>query len=228
MTQAGTPDESTRPVEATKHRFAGSWSLEFPVLDCLDAHWSALTAQAEGRLPARSDIDPTRFEPALSYTFMAERMAPGTARLRVCGRHINDLMGMELRGMPLTALFGPEARAEVQAVLEKVFTHPARARLNLISPASLGRPVINGQMCLWPLRDGEGAVTRLLGGLATIGPAGRLPRRFEVRGALVRRVGPRAQENEAAAEAQHFAEAQQSFTQAPRPQAGKPNLYVVK
>ena len=37
-------------------------------------------------------------------------MAPSVARFRLAGAHLSELMGMEVRGMPMTALFLPDAR----------------------------------------------------------------------------------------------------------------------
>ena len=61
-------------------------------------------------MPRRAEIDPRGIENALEYAFILERIAPGMARIRLAGIHLSDLMGMEVRGMPLTS-FIDAARA---------------------------------------------------------------------------------------------------------------------
>ena len=87
----------------------------FPALREVEAYWSGLR---DGRaMPARADVDPRGIQSALEYAFILERIAPGVARFRVAGMHLNDLMGMEVRGMPLTAMFVPEGRKEISAAV---------------------------------------------------------------------------------------------------------------
>ena len=83
----------------------------------VEAYWEALRGM--NQLPKRSQIDPRGIEMALENTFILERIAPGIARLRIAGGHLNDLMGMEVRGMPLTALFCQPARRGLSDLLEE-------------------------------------------------------------------------------------------------------------
>ncbi len=70
-----------------------------------EAYWTALLT---GRgVPMRSQIDPRGLENILEYTFILERIAPGLARYRLAGSHLNNLAGMEVRGMPLTTFLNP-------------------------------------------------------------------------------------------------------------------------
>ncbi|MEC9102783.1 MAG: PAS domain-containing protein, partial [Pseudomonadota bacterium] len=78
-------------------------SARFQPIKEVEAYWQAIRA---GRLvPRRSDIDPRGIERALEFAFVAERIATGLGRLRIAGSHLTDLLGMEVRGMPLTAFF---------------------------------------------------------------------------------------------------------------------------
>jgi hypothetical protein len=99
------------------------------------------------------------------------------ARLRVAGNHLSDLMGMEVRGMPVTALAMPEARDELMNALNFVFKG-GRAHLMTTSPRGFGRGELVGGMILLPLGDAEGRITKILGGLQTFGKIGRDPRRL--------------------------------------------------
>ncbi len=149
----------------------------------------AATAQVEGywdglcngmTLPSRREIDPRALESALEYSFVLERIAPGICRFRIAGRHLNDLMGMEVRGMPISAMFLPEARKELGVTLENICAEPCIKEVYLTAGRSLGRGELKGKLFLAPLLDDEGQVTRILGCLQTNGKIGRQPRRFSI------------------------------------------------
>ncbi len=144
----------------------------------VEAYWEAL--RGTRLLPKRSDIDPRGIEQALENAFILERIAPGIARLRIAGSHLNDLMGMEVRGMPLTAFFTPDARAEIADLLEVVFQTPAIATLHLSSPAGGGRPRMEARVILLPLKSDLGDVSRVLGCFVAKGELGTAPRRFDL------------------------------------------------
>ena len=78
----------------------------------------------------RADIDPRGIEPLISSAFIAERIAPGVVRLRVAGMHLNDLMGMEVRGMPLTTFIAPSDRDAFALRLVDLFDGPAILRMS--------------------------------------------------------------------------------------------------
>ena len=151
----------------------------FPALGRVEAYWEALR---DGRaMPARAEIDPRGISSVLEHAFILELVAPGVARIRLAGMLMNDLMAMEVRGMPLTAMFLPEARRELQQVIDSVLETPAVVRLTLGSDTGFTRPPLEGQMMLLPLRDAHGNATRILGVLETRGRIGRGPRRFMIR-----------------------------------------------
>ncbi|HQU66594.1 MAG TPA: PAS domain-containing protein [Albidovulum sp.] len=155
----------------------------FPAVSVVRAYWEALR---NGRdVPFRSEIDPRGIESALEHTFILERIAPRLARFRLAGTHLNDLIGMEVRGMPLTSFFVPSARSEVEAVLSRVFDGPETAELTMAGETGAGRAGMEGRMILLPLRSDLGDVSRVLGCLVGLGPIGRTPQRFGIAGARV-------------------------------------------
>ncbi|NOC90652.1 PAS domain-containing protein [Ruegeria sp. HKCCD6604] len=141
-----------------------------------EAYWTALLSGDS--VPMRSQIDPRGLENVLEYTFILERIAPGLARFRLAGSHLNALAGMEVRGMPLTAFFQPDARAQTKDVLEQVFASPAVAELSLNSGGVLGRTRMQARMILLPLKSDLGDVSRVLGVMIADGAIGKTPRRF--------------------------------------------------
>ena len=76
-----------------------------------EAYWTALRRGDD--VPSRSQIDPRGLENILSNTFILERIAPGIARFRLAGSLVNEMAGMEVRGMPVTAFFTTEARKQL-------------------------------------------------------------------------------------------------------------------
>lgn len=191
-------------------------------LATLRAYWEAL--REDGCVPRRAQIDPRGIESALDLSFLVERIAPGLARLRLAGTHINDMMGMEVRGMPLSALLEPDARAGFAEVLEQVFSGPAVAELAVQARRRLARPALEGRMLLLPLRAEDGQVTRALGGLALQGGAGPGPRRLTVLSYGLTPAGAPTQRINVSA-AQGFAEPPTPFDGAARP---RPTLRLIR
>ncbi|WP_420863568.1 PAS domain-containing protein [Algirhabdus cladophorae] len=150
----------------------------FPEITKLEAYWAALR---KGRLvPKRADVNPRGIESCLEYAFIAEEVAPGLARFRIAGMHLSELMGMDVRGMPVSSFFKANARTQLRDALKAAFEGPAIVKLDLTARGSFGNPHITGKLILLPLADETGAVTRVLGALVTIGPIGRGPRTFEI------------------------------------------------
>ncbi|SEM08040.1 PAS domain-containing protein [Roseovarius azorensis] len=165
--------QSRRGAPATGHD-----DRQVAHLRAFRAYWESLRKGHD--LPRRSDIDPRRIEPLLHNAFVVERIAPGATRLRVAGTHLGDLMGMEVRGMPLSCLVAPDGRDDFALRLVELFDAPAALRLDLRSPGGLGRPEMTGTLILLPLRSDLGDVSRALGCLVTRGGIGRPSRRFGI------------------------------------------------
>ena len=150
----------------------------FPQIKQVEAYWEGLRM---GRMvPQRSEVDPRGIERALEYTFILERIAPGLARFRLSGMHLNELLGMEVRGMPFTAFFTPKSRQLIMDTLETVFDGPQTAEVILAGERGIGKPLLDAKVILLPLRSDLGEVTRVMGCLVSSGPIGRAPRRFDV------------------------------------------------
>jgi len=158
----------------------------FPAIPQVDAYWEGLRA---GRLmPNRSEVDPRGIETALEFAFMLEHVAPGVARFRIAGMHLSDILGMEVRGMPLTAMFDPTSRARISEIVERVITRPQVADITLKAERSLGRPAMSARLYMAPLATSDGGFPRILGCLQSDGRIGRAPRRFILDQAHTRRI----------------------------------------
>lgn len=199
-------------------------------LNTLRAYWEAL--RHDGDVPRRLQIDPRGIESALDIAFLAEQVAPRVARFRLAGRQLNALMGMEVRGMPLSALIEPPARDDFADALERVFGVPATVELSLRGASGLTQPRLEARMLLLPLRAEDGTVSRALGGLAVEGRVGKPPRRLDLTGAEITALEGVPMPDRAPRPAgqtpdrvQGFAEAPADFDGAPR---GRPKLRVIR
>ena len=201
----------------------------FAMLAEVRAYWEGL--REGGALPRRDQLDPRGIAGALENTFLLERVAPGIARFRLAGMQLHDLMGMDVRGMPLTTLIEPAGRSRLTEALEPVFAAPGIMELWLEGERSIGRPMLEGRMLLLPLMSSRGVSDLALGCLALDGALGRAPRRFAIAGLLSEGIGRRF---DAPTPVPHkvtlpgLAEMGGDFAPAfPRPPRGKPNLRLV-
>ena len=193
-------------------------------LQQLRGYWEALRTGSS--LPTRADIDPRGIAGALENAFLLDRIAPGLAKIRLCGMALHDIMGMEPAGMPLSVLFDPAARGRLSTALEQVFAGPSALELWLEAERGIGKPALAGRMLLLPLRDAAGQVRMVLGGLVTAGSVGRQPRRFAIATLMAEHLAQRqAAPEPAPARMPAFAEAPAPYV--PRPAQGKPHLRLV-
>ncbi len=171
-----TQDKNGKNDVVTLAEYRGQ--MTWAALKQVEAYWEGLR---HGRMvPLRTDVDPRGIENVLEHAFILERIAPGLARFRLAGVHLVDLIGMEVRGMPLTSFFTPESRKKVTAALEEVFQGPETAEIHLSGEKGFGKPDLQARMLLLPLKSDLGDVSRILGCLVADGQIGRTPRRFDV------------------------------------------------
>ncbi len=161
-------------ISFSKYRGQMTWTA----VKQMEAYWEGL--RHNRAIPLRTDVNPRGIENVLEYAFILERIAPGLARFRLAGMHLVELIGMEVRGMPLTSFFTPDSRKSVSTLLEDVFQGPETATLHLKGESGFGKPDLKARMLLLPLKSDLGDVSRILGCLVTDGQIGRTPRRFEM------------------------------------------------
>ena len=211
-------------------------SLGYAPLHQVRAYWDGL--RGSDLIPHRRLIEPHGLRDALTHVFLIERIAPGLARFRLAGTHLTQIMGMEVRGMPLSAILAPASRDGARVLVEAVFAGPSIVELALESDRGLARPALQGRMILLPVGGDDDICDRALGCLVTEGVIGRGPRRFAITRQRTETVRPRAPTPEAkpapafAEEPRAFAPAALAAPQpaapAPRPPRGKPHLRIVR
>ena len=150
----------------------------FSALSRVESYWEAL--RGSRLVPKRSEIDPRGIEHALEYTFVLERIAIGMARFSIAGSHLCNIMGMEVREMPLSFFITPSGRKTLGSVLEDVFQRPSACELEIVAEVGRKKPAIEARMVLMPLRSDLGDVSRILGCFVVKGELGTQPRRFEI------------------------------------------------
>ncbi len=157
---------------------AARTGMKYPAVLQAEAYWEGLR---NGRvMPSRSDVDPRGISNILEQSFILEKIAPGMAKIRLAGQGMNDILGMEMRGMPITSLLLPEARGDMRIALERLFDSPATVHLTLKSAGGFTRSALDAQMFLAPLRDDQGRATRAIGAIQIKGNIDRAPRRFNI------------------------------------------------
>lgn len=150
-------------------------SRQISVLMALESYWRSLAPS--GEVPVRGAIEPREIGPCLRHCYMATLVAPGLARIRFAGQELEQVFGMDVRGMPMSALFDAGSRVRLHDALERVAGSPAIVELPLQTDQGFPRRNLPGRMSLLPLRDEAGAVSRILGAIifdgksVTRGPA---------------------------------------------------------
>lgn len=192
--------------------------MKNPIFIELLDHWEHLR---DGRIaPLRSEIDPREIENALEYAFILERTNAGEPRLRIAGMRLCDLAGMEVRGMPATALIAPDSRESFTQILNRSFDAPEIVEVQLISERQHLAPM-KAEMLLLPMQSDTGDVSRILGCLVDDGGLVRPPERFDITSHKVTRIIATKTQNQKTPVA-GFAEAPGSFVQQPKRPAPRP------
>ena len=136
----------------------------------LERYWRQIRGAA--LVPARSDVDPMQIDDLLPDCFIIERVAPSVLRMRVAGSRLSDALGLDLRGMPLSAMFLPVGREALARLSAPVFDGPCIVEMPVRSPGRIGRDTLEGRMILLPLTDRDGRVTRAMGAMVWNGEIG--------------------------------------------------------
>jgi len=95
----------------------------YSALSEIESYWEAL--RGSPLVPKRSEIDTRGIEHTLEYNFVLERIAIGMARFRIADSHLWNIMGMEVRGIPLSSFIAQSGR-ETFAVFWRTFSNAPR------------------------------------------------------------------------------------------------------
>lgn len=182
-TTTGKTTGQEKVVSMDRFRHRGSLSP----LRQAEAYWTALRRGDD--VPSRSQIDPRGLENILSQTFILERIAPGISRFRLAGSNVNELAGMEVRGMPITAFFTTDARKQLSSAMEHMFDTPAIVELSLQIETPRRTASRPAHMLLLPLRSDLGDISRALGVLVADDYTSGSSQRFSISAIEMRSIG---------------------------------------
>jgi hypothetical protein len=156
----------------------GTGHVDQGMISEVRAYWEAL--RIGEMLPRRASVDPRGIAGALEHSFLIERIGPGLARFCIAGMAYNDLIGMDIRGMPISTLFVGKAQLALQMALERVFHNPAILTMDITAEHGLGRPHLGARLVVLPLLGHKGASDLAIGCIEISGGIGRAPRRFSI------------------------------------------------
>lgn len=207
----GLPGGQENVVSISRFRKGGALSP----LRQAEAYWTALRRGDD--VPSRSQIDPRGLENILSNTFILESIAPGIARFRLAGSLVNEMAGMEVRGMPVTAFFTADARKQLSNAMEHMFETPAVVELGLQIEAPRQKAPRAARMLLLPLRSDLGDISRVLGILVADEGTAATSQRFSITSIEMRAVGNAAGSAAFKAKPREEAEPEQTGVNQPNP-----------
>ena len=144
------------------------------ILKTLEQDWRRMSGDS-GEM-----LDPKLLDAALPHAFVLRRVGPGTARFRVAGQRLHDLLRMDPRGMPFSAFFSDKSRETAMEMLEAAFTLPAIVAMPLTAPRGFGRKPMRATALMLPMRDADGDMTRMLGAIVTSGDIAKKVHQFDV------------------------------------------------
>lgn len=147
-----------------------------PLLGEAFRYWTSL--RPGGDLPRRSDLDPARMTRILGHAMILDRVRYGSIRVRLGGQVMQNVMGMDVRGLPLRAFFDLVDRTRVGALVEEVFEGPTTLEMDLISEGPDG--IVTGRMIVLPLLDAGRKISKALTVMVTDRAVTDAPRRFSL------------------------------------------------
>ena len=138
------------------------------ILRAIELDWRRMCGNVQ--TPAPHGPDPYRMDLALPHMFILQRTGPGTARIRVAGQRLHDMVGNDPRGGSFRAFFADGACDTALELLETALTLPAIVRIPLRAARGFGRKPLRGEALLLPMRDAQGKLARVMGVILTENP----------------------------------------------------------
>ena len=127
----------------------------------IERYWQQL--RGSFLLPQSGNLKAEDLKPYLSNIFIADKIAPGLVQIKTAGTGISARLGMDLRGMPLSALFRAQARGSLASAVHATLDTPEVTRLTLHAATNPLMPAIAAKMLLLPLLDNQPEPNRIFG-----------------------------------------------------------------
>jgi hypothetical protein len=169
--------------------------MKHPSSRAFFAYWDDKRAGAAA--PDRNEIEPGAVRELLGDIFVLSYQPAAGYPFRVAGTRVCALLGRDLKGVALTALFAPDSRREIEDILGIVAEETLPAVVGIGGRASDGAAA-HLELLLLPFHARAHAPLSLTGLLAPLGgTSGRTVGAFSLMswrtiGVPARRFGPRA------------------------------------
>lgn len=151
--------------------------MQDPIIVDVLSYWETLR---NGRLaPMRSELDPRKITNSLQHTFVLEYNNSQDVRFRLAGMKLNEIMGMELRGMPARALISLGCRDELCRIIDDLIMDPKIVELHLTAETD-HKTRTTARMLMLPMQNENGEICRILGCMTAQGPLMQQPQRFDI------------------------------------------------
>lgn len=123
-------------------------------------YWNALR---NGRaLPLRREVDPSAIRSLLPRIFMLEVVDAHHVIFRIAGTAICAAFGREFRDHNFIDVWNPTSRVDIVELLRRIACDH-EAGLVRAEAATLDKSVVDCELLILPLKDANGATTRLIG-----------------------------------------------------------------
>jgi hypothetical protein len=126
----------------------------------LYSYWDTLRGARVA--PERADIDPGAIRGVLADTFVLDVCGEASLSLRISGARVNALFLNEMKGMDFLQLWDTSSRNAVRDLAANVSSEPTPAIAG-VRTAPPGRPVLDLELLLLPLRHFGRTHSRILG-----------------------------------------------------------------
>ena len=157
---------------------AGSrWGMKHPASRAFFAYWNEKRGSA--RAPDRSEIEPGAVRELLGDIFVLSYDAAAGYPFRIAGTRVCATLGCDLRTLSFPALFDPDGRRDIAAVIAVVAEEMLAAVVGVSALAQDGARV-HLELLLLPFNPRVHSPLSLTGSLAAFGPPRRLASALEM------------------------------------------------
>ncbi len=158
------PREKAKHEKKTKS-VGGAYIMKHQTSRQVYDYWNMLRNGRDA--PLRSELEPCEMKSLLPDIMILEQEDPLTYLFRLAGTRLCSHYGQELRGKNLLNMWARHERESIESLLFSVTEDAAAAVLGFAASDDQGREVAM-EMILLPMKQENGARTRIFGSLAAL------------------------------------------------------------
>jgi hypothetical protein len=130
-------------------------------------YWN--TVRSGRRAPRRYEIEPAQIVPFLAETLILEQQDDNDCRVRVAGTHVNETLGVNLRGQTFYDLWSEPDQVVLRDNIRTITEHGSVGFFTFSAALGKDEPIAEFEMLLLPLTHLEDRIDRLLGCISVVG-----------------------------------------------------------